>query len=225
MGRLIPITIALISVTAAQADSLRAIEKEGLSRLSPAYFDKVKRGIIIKPAFNAGSYLTMSPLAESSASSESSEEDSLKVIDREAGKEDSSETGVKPPEDEPQAKEKSPPGAAIRSLLVPGWGQFYTENWLKGTLLASAQVSLFILWRFEERAADRDFDRFETTQDSTSLTSSLGHQDRADSFLSFTILTTLVSVLDAYIDAHLYRFEEKVRMDDEIEVEVSVRLY
>ena len=68
-------------------------------------------------------------------------------------------------------------------------------------------------------------DRFEATQDSTYYTSGFNHETNADNFLSWAILTSLVSVLDAYIDAHLYRFEEKVRIDEDGAVEVSVKLY
>jgi|GEM_PF-2198806 len=126
-------------------------------------------------------------------------------------------------EEEKQPVEKSPFGAAVRSLVVPGWGQFYTENRLKGILIGGVEVTLFALWFTEREARDRDFDEYERTANQVFLTSSIDHGDRADNFLSWALLTTLMSGLDAYIDAHLYRFEEKVRMGGE--VEVSFRLY
>jgi len=121
--------------------------------------------------------------------------------------------------------EKSPPGAAIRSAVLPGWGQFYTENRFKGILFAGAQVGLFSLWWIEKKAGERDMDKFNATDDMTFYNSGTSHQDKASNYFSWGLLVSLVSVLDAYIDAHLYRFDEKVRMDDEGRVEVSVRLY
>jgi hypothetical protein len=128
-------------------------------------------------------------------------------------------------EEEEVAASKSPPGAAIRSLVLPGWGQFYTGCRIKGVLFAGAQVSLFTLWQVEKKAGDRDFDEYVRTDDSSLLTSSNSHFEKADNYLSYGILATLISVLDAYIDAHLYKFEEKVRMDDDGSVEVSLRIY
>jgi len=129
------------------------------------------------------------------------------------------------PEETTPPVEKSPPGAAIRSAILPGWGQFYTENRLKGILFAGAQVGLFSLWWTEKRAGDRDLDVYHSTGDTSFYNSGISHRNRASSYFSWGLVVSLASVLDAYIDAHLYRFEEKVRMDDEGRVEVSVRLY
>ena len=37
---------------------------------------------------------------------------------------------------------KNPTGAMLRSLAVPGWGQFYNGKWFKGILVAGAETGL-----------------------------------------------------------------------------------
>ena len=126
---------------------------------------------------------------------------------------------------ENQPDEKSPLGATIRSMVLPGWGQFYTENRLKGILFAGAEITLFSLWWSEKKAGDRDMDEFNRTQDNSFYNSSTGHQNKASDYFSWGLVVYMVNMLDAYISAHLYKFDEKVRMVDEGAVEVSVQFY
>ena len=121
--------------------------------------------------------------------------------------------------------EKSPFGATVRSMALPGWGQFYTENHLKGVLFASAEITLFSLWWSEKKAGDRDMDEFNRTQNNSFYNSGTGHQNKASDYFSWGLVVYMVNMLDAYISAHLYKFDEKVRMVDEGAVEVSVQFY
>ncbi len=120
---------------------------------------------------------------------------------------------------EPPAK--SPWGAALRSVAVPGWGQFYTGHRVKGILVASAQVTLAALWQVEKRAADRDYEEYERTGNESTLLRAQNSEQRADDYLSWTILVTLLSGVDAFIDAHLFGFDEHIEMEEKGD-EVSV---
>mgnify|MGYP001108005395 CR=1 FL=1 len=93
---------------------------------------------------------------------------------------------------------KNPTGAMLRSLLVPGWGQFYNGKWLKGILVAGAEVGLvvnaYVLNQWAQDATEEDYREF--------------YLDNRN--LSFWLLgaTILYSMADAYVDAHMYNFDE-----------------
>ena len=93
---------------------------------------------------------------------------------------------------------KNPKAAMLRSLLVPGWGQFYNGQWLKGVLIAGAEIGLtanaVVLNQWAQQTTD-EVERF-YYQDSRNL--------------SYWLLagTVLFSVVDAFVDAHLYHFDE-----------------
>lgn len=80
-------------------------------------------------------------------------------------------------------------GAMLRSLALPGWGQFYNRRPIKGSLIAAAQVSstaAFFVRRSQlnrRRSADAPLER--------------------NIFLYTTIGLILFSMGDAYVDAHL----------------------
>ena len=113
----------------------------------------------------------------------------------------------------------------MRSLLVPGWGQVYTDHKVKAVFVAAAQVSLFTLWQVEESASDRDREKYLSTDDIVFLSESDRHAARASDFRTFTIVATFLSALDAYIDAHLYGFDDKVRIEGDDKAGISLRIY
>lgn len=122
--------------------------------------------------------------------------------------------------------EKSPPWAAVRSLLVPGWGQIYTDHRLKAVLVAGAEASLFVLWRVEENASDSDYEKYLATGNEAFLDESDRHDGRASNYLTWTIIATFLSVLDAYVDAKFYGFDEKLKLEEGDEgVRVSLRFH
>ncbi|MBD3347904.1 MAG: PEGA domain-containing protein, partial [Candidatus Eisenbacteria bacterium] len=48
---------------------------------------------------------------------------------------------------------KTPLGAGLRSAIVPGWGQYYTDQGVKGTLFLTAEIAALsvVLWANEKR--------------------------------------------------------------------------
>ncbi len=93
---------------------------------------------------------------------------------------------------------KDPTGAMLRSLLVPGWGQFYNGKWFKGLLVAGTEIGLginaYILNQWAQEATSEEYRLFYLENRN----------------LSFWLLgaTILYSMADAYVDAHLYNFDE-----------------
>ena len=89
---------------------------------------------------------------------------------------------------------KSPLGAVLRSAVLPGWGQFYNESYIKaGVALAlnGALIGVIIhnnlKWQMEGDVSFRD---------------------TRNTFLWIWGLTYLITLADAYVDANLYGFDE-----------------
>jgi hypothetical protein len=78
-----------------------------------------------------------------------------------------------------------PRRAMLRSLVLPGWGQFYNKKKVKGGVIVAAEVGSVVAY-FVKR------DRLR----------SLGSSDRNVYFFS-TIGVVLYSMADAYVDAYL----------------------
>jgi hypothetical protein len=104
---------------------------------------------------------------------------------------------------------KSPTGAMLRSLALPGWGQFYNEQWIKGICVAGTELGIIanaiVQNHYAANAntdAERDF-------------------YRENRNLSYWWLagTILLSMADAYVDAHLYGFDESTELSVDLKRE------
>ena len=93
---------------------------------------------------------------------------------------------------------KSPKGAMLRSLALPGWGQLYNEKWFKSIIIAGTEVGLITNAIVQNQLAVKADDLLEKEF----------YKDNRN--LSFWWLgaTILYSMVDAYVDAHLYKFDE-----------------
>ncbi len=93
---------------------------------------------------------------------------------------------------------KSPRGAMLRSLAFPGWGQVYNKQYIKSVIVFSG-VTFFVtqIIRFNRNARN-------AAPGSAERNSSIDKRN-----LQFWLIgaTTMISMLDAYIDAILYDFD------------------
>jgi hypothetical protein len=94
-----------------------------------------------------------------------------------------------------------------RSLVVPGWGQAHNGPWLKAALFAGAEGAL-IYGVFEEDRLARDADEMgdDALADS--------HRSYKKDYLWWGAFAMLLSVGDAYVDAHLRGFDAEFREED-----------
>lgn len=99
-----------------------------------------------------------------------------------------------PTKSAPQVKANSPTRAMIRSLALPGWGQFYNGKKLKGSLIAVAEVSSAVAF----------FVRRDQINDEIPVA---GQPPKRNFFLLSTIGVVFYSVVDAFVDAHLDGFD------------------
>ncbi len=86
----------------------------------------------------------------------------------------------------------------LRSLAVPGWGQLYNGKWFKALLVVAAQGTLISLAVYYDGIAD-DFPVQSNEREF--------YLDRRNLMFWLMGATKLLSMLDAYIDAHLYDFD------------------
>ena len=83
---------------------------------------------------------------------------------------------------------KSPMGAMVRSMAVPGWGQWYNERPIKGAVIFSTELFFGGAMVYEQERT-------------------LDHRQR-NTYLLWFLGVFLYNIADAYVDAHLYGFEE-----------------
>ncbi len=104
----------------------------------------------------------------------------------------------------PIKPKKNPNGAVLRSLLVPGWGQYYNGQKWKAALVAAAElgeIGTAIYWNRESKRVNDD--RYK-----------LIYEDYRNAAYWFLAGTIILSMLDAYVDAQLYDFDESPSLDD-----------
>lgn len=88
--------------------------------------------------------------------------------------------------------EKSPMKAVILSTLFPGGGQIYTENYLKGIIFTSGE-GLLLYFTIKEK-----------------------EKEKRSNLIWWTAALHIFNIADAYVSAHLYKFEKNKRIGAKI---------
>jgi hypothetical protein len=110
----------------------------------------------------------------------------------------------------------SPGSAALRSFVLPGWGQAANGRWIK-TVLAAGAYGGFWAWAVSlnqdvqdakaERNAAADGDLAFWTAEVAN------RKDARNAKYWFAGLTMILAVTDAYVDAHLKGFDKRIDAD------------
>lgn len=96
---------------------------------------------------------------------------------------------------------KSPSGAALRSLVIPGWGQYYNGQKIKAGVVMAGEVGLLstaLYWNSRAGAAQRRGDQ----------ANRLLYEDWRNGCYWGLAALIVYSMLDAYVDAQLADFDE-----------------
>jgi len=123
----------------------------------------------------------------------------------------------------PQPWRPDPVEALWRSGVIAGWGQYYNEEYLKGTVLFGLEaLAVYGIIYYVDAAAyeRRRFEGFDIPDDlmSPDMTDLLAQRDyHLDQYKNYRVdyethiwlaaLVVVYSMLDAYVDAHLADFE------------------
>ena len=104
------------------------------------------------------------------------------------------------PQPETEPPRKSPTGALLRSMVVPGWGQVYNGKYLKAVVYAGAQLSFLY-------GAHIQNNRYHEYQNLGDDVVAEFYKDDRNRLLWWLFGITLLSMGDAFVDAHLWRFD------------------
>jgi hypothetical protein len=125
---------------------------------------------------------------------------------------------------------RSPWGAVLRSLVVPGWGQWYNDHKLKAPVFLAADGAMMTIYihknkkvrRLERQRTEIDrqikYDPFLSAAKKSilqgrfsDLTTNLdGALNDRNLYGWFFAISHLLGMVDAYVDAHLFSFKDKM---------------
>lgn len=127
---------------------------------------------------------------------------------------------------------RSPWGAVGRSLIIPGWGQLYNDQPLKAAVFLASDVSWIMLYKKRDVSVRRIEKQRKIIDRQLRTDPYLNQEQRRILQLRFSNLTVqldqalnnrniygwlfalshLLGMVDAFVDAHLYGFNEKMDM-------------
>ena len=101
---------------------------------------------------------------------------------------------------------KSPRGAVLRSLMFPGWGQKYNERPWKAAVVFSTEIGLLSAAIWHNTRMHKSFD--DSYSDAYVQDFRDFHWDKRSQYFWYLGFAVLISMADAYVDAHLFDFDE-----------------
>jgi len=107
---------------------------------------------------------------------------------------------------------QTPTKALLKSMLIPGWGQFGNKKPFKALLFAGMDTWMILSAVHHGKKASDLFNQFESTDDlelrRQYYNMYLGRKDQRNKFTWFAVIISFVSMFDAYVDAHLSGYPE-----------------
>ncbi len=109
--------------------------------------------------------------------------------------------------------QKSPTGAMLRSMVLPGWGQAYNEAYWKIPVIWGISAWFIYVWvkQNDNYKSYRDLYKNSLLESSTGNKSYKSardfYRDDRDLFAIYLGLTYFLNFIDAYVDAHLFDFD------------------
>lgn len=112
---------------------------------------------------------------------------------------------------EGEIRKKQPLKAVVLSCLIPGGGQLYNRKLLKSGFVLAIEGSFIGLAAYHHLEAEKYYDKYKVNPESNSdyyeEYKKYYNKRQSDFFWVGTII--FLSAIDAYVDAHLFDFEEK----------------
>jgi hypothetical protein len=124
---------------------------------------------------------------------------------------------------------RAPMGALLRSVAVPGWGQYYNRKYIKSAVVFSAET-FFIAkaihwWKKTEDQYNSIQQTIDPSQQRIRYNLYKSYRTSRDDYLWAVGLTVFLSMFDAYVDAHLASFDVDITPDFEApKVGASIKL-
>lgn len=102
--------------------------------------------------------------------------------------------------------QKSPWGAVLRSAIIPGWGQFYNEDYLHIPVIWGLLGWFGYEWVQNNKDYADNRDLYKETGISLYKLKRDFYRDQRDRFTIYMVLTYLMNLVDAFVGAHLFDF-------------------
>ncbi|MHB1687540.1 MAG: DUF5683 domain-containing protein [Ignavibacteriaceae bacterium] len=104
---------------------------------------------------------------------------------------------------------KSPWGAVLRSAILPGWGQFYNESYLKIPIIWGLSAWFIYQWNWNNKNYQQYKNLYLQNNDYNYRQYRDFYHDQRDLFSIYIGLTYFLNLVDAYVDAELFDFSVK----------------
>jgi len=111
-------------------------------------------------------------------------------------------------------KKNSPRGAVIRAVIFPGWGQWYNEKRFKALLVFGTEVGFASAAIWHNQQVVKSWKDYEDIYKEF-------HINMRNQFVWYLAGAILYSMADAYVDAHLYHFDESTDLSFQFDHEAS----
>ena len=107
--------------------------------------------------------------------------------------------------------QKSATGAMLRSMILPGLGQYYNESYWKIPVIWGF-LGYFAYKALDNNKLYNDYASLADRQTDPNLISKYKNirdqaRDIRDSYFVYMALTYLLNIVDSYVDAHLFDFD------------------
>lgn len=124
---------------------------------------------------------------------------------------------------------RAPMGALLRSVAVPGWGQYYNHKYVKSAVIFTAETFFIVKaihwWNKTEDQYKTISQTTDSKEQATRYNKYRSYRTRRDDYLWGVGLSVFLSMFDAYVDAHLAGFDVDLTPDFQpSEGEASLRL-
>ncbi len=131
----------------------------------------------------------------------------------------------------PMLASSSPTKALFKSVVVPGWGQFSNRKYFKAALILGLETYLIQKginkgnqasdWKEKWQEAKASDDPLLAGMTSTYFANYSSYRNERNTQYWLLALTVFLSMFDAYVDAHLARFPDRVARPDELSLDLS----
>jgi hypothetical protein len=111
---------------------------------------------------------------------------------------------------------KSPMGALLRSLAIPGWGQLYNDKYFKAVVIGGLETYFIYKAGHWWRKTEDQYDLLQQLSESEkpeAFEVYESYRGNRNDFLWLVALSVFLSMFDAYVDAHLSGFDVDLTPD------------
>jgi hypothetical protein len=127
--------------------------------------------------------------------------------------------------DSPIKKNHAPRNAAIRSAIIPGWGQFYNKSYWKIPIIYGAGTVIGLFYIHNRKVYIENRDLLNNNPTSPYANNYKNERDRFRGYRDWNIAMMLalyfLNIVDANVDAHLKEFD----INDNLAFTVKPYLY